>query len=585
MTVQNAVVFNIPQQLTEEQQELARSNIGAASAADLTHPVEYIRNTGTSVPTLAQVQGLIDDGKYVILQYDDGISGHTPVPMLMLTDTRGSSPHVVFGELTATGANCVTLDDNGFGTLDTTLFDTDKIEVISISNGASTLSDASTLITRLIAVGKTPLVKYDETGSGDWGYYWLGYVTSTDYVFVRTLDSGVKTVSLKVATGALTYGSVLFDTDKIETITVQHGATTWQEGPSTLTRLASVGKTPVIKYDETGTGVWGYYWLACVTATDYVFMRISLSDVQGIRVGISTGALTYSAYSFDSGKIEPLVISNAATTLTNASTILGDLATAGKIPLVKYDETGSSDWGYYWLAYVTATDYVFIRLTSTRVLTIGIAVSTGSITYQSYPIGIDLSIVGPAFSEHVDYLIGELVIHGDSLKRFSHPHPAGSWVDADAITDNVVHNLGRVKYGGEFIDTGLHATSWTVQNNALTKIDTQMPTSGVTLEIDVDLEQGEVPNFVVQLKSRNGGTWNIVAKYRVPGTSAVITTETCFYSSDAGNVIPENVPVQITCVGNCWTWAAYVDPTAVQLSSALQGTEEPTVTENPTEDM
>lgn len=382
-----------------------------------------------------------------------------------------------------------------------------------------------------------------------------------------------------------TWDSVDFDGGRLVVYDIANGTTSVANLYTNIGNTISAGKIPLVKYEETtNPSQYGYYWPMSQGTLGTNFVRVN-GDAVNVLTVLTTDQITINTYLYDTDKIETITVQHGATTWQDGPAMLTHLATIGKTPLVKYDETGSSDWGYYWLAYVTSTDYVFVRMTSTHVLTIAITISSGAITYQSYPVGMDLSIVGPSFSEHVDYLRGDLVIYDDALKRFSNNHSAGSWVAADAITDNIVHNLGRVKNGGEIIDTGLHDLHWIVQNNALTKIDTQMNASGVTFEIDVDLDQGEVPNFVVQLKSRFGGTWNIVARYRIPGTSAVSETVTCWYSLDAGNVIPEDVPVQITCVGNCWTWAVYVDPTAVQLSSVLQSPEVPDVVGNTEEDM
>ena len=383
-----------------------------------------------------------------------------------------------------------------------------------------------------------------------------------------------------------TWDTVDFDSGKFVVYNIANGTSSVANLYTAIGNTIAAGMIPLIKYEETTnpSSQYGYYWPTMLGTQGTDFVRVD-GDAVNVLTVLTTDQITINTYLFDTDKIETITFQHGATTWQDGPATLTHLADIGKTPLVKYDETGSGDWGYYWLASVTATDYVFARMTSTHVRTIAITISSGAITYQPYPVGMDLSIVGPSFSEHVDYLSGELVIYGDALKRFANNHPAGTWVAADAITDNIVHNLGRVKNGGEIIDTGVHDLHWSVQNNALTKIDTQMPSSGVTFEIDVDLDQGEVPNFVVQLKSLFGGTWNIVARYHIPGTSGISSTETCWYSLDAGNVIPENVPVQITCVGNCWTWAAYVDPTAVQLSSVLQNPEEPDVVGNTEEEM
>lgn len=565
MPDQNKVAFNLPQNKSDDEKQQARKNIDAVALGVQMgdDPFAAVHSMLVHIPT-ASASGTVS--------FDGGAT----TPLSMVKTPVQSDANKILQAHYANG--------QAFFTWDSVDFDSGKFVVYDIANGTTSVANLYTNISNTISAGKIPLVKYEETTNpSQYGYYWPMSQVTSGTNFVRVNGDAVNVLTV-LTTDQITINTYLYDTDKIETITVLHGATTWQDGPAMLTRLVAIGKTPLVKYDETGSGDWGYYWLASVTATDYFFARISTAGVSIISIANTTGSLTYGEYSFDSGKVETLSISNAATTLQNASTVFSNLSAAGKIPLVRYDETGSSDWGYYWLAHVTSTDYVFVRMTSTLVLTIAITISSGAITYQSYPVGMDLSIVGPYFSEHADYLRGDLVIYDDALKRFSNNHSAGSWVAADAITDNIVHNLGRVKNGGEIIDTGLHDTHWSVQNNALTKIDTQMNASGVTFEIDVDLDLGEVPNFVVQLKSRFGGTWNIVARYHIPGTSAVSETVTCWYSLDAGNVIPENVPVQITCVGNCWTWAVYVDPTAVQLSSVLESPEVPDVVGDPEEE-
>lgn len=406
MTPINKVLTNIEQDLSEEEKATARANIGAAADTDIAHPVVYISNVSTDVPTLTQVQAMIDAGKYVVLMYSSGVANEQPVVMQRLTDERGSSsPHILFAAVYPVG-----------GAIEVKL-----------------------------------------TGSG---------FSAPTYTY--------------------------YDKDKIEAITIPNGATTW----------------------------------------------------------------------------------------AGANVALMLLKTLGKIPYVKYGETGSDDWGYYWLAYVTATTYTFARATSTAIKTITVTLANGSISYTNTSL-LDITLLAPLYQADRTYVRNSLVVSDDILWRARYNIAApGAFDSTKWVPDKISNLLGRVQYGVSIVDQSL-PSKWYVPNNAICQIETNVNSSGnpSPLELVVELDLDEVANFCVEMRSTYGGILTVTIVRRIPGQSPT-STITAFYAKDAGNSLPVDKPVQITCVGTCWTMAEFVDPTAVSLSSSPQSPSN-VVVENP----
>lgn len=111
--------------------------------------------------------------------------------------------------------------------------------------------------------------------------------------------------------------------------------------------------------------------------------------------------------------------------------------------------------------------------------------------------------------------------------------------------------LLSVRDGGVLTD----AASIQVDNNAIS----QLTTSQSSLTLNVNCEPGEIPNFAVEITTTAALTLSVV-KIVGSGSSAVATT--LKYSAAGGNELESGKTYQLTCVGNCWTLAEFVDPNA-----------------------
>ena len=79
----------------------------------------------------------------------------------------------------------------------------------------------------------------------------------------------------------------------------------------------------------------------------------------------------------------------------------------------------------------------------------------------------------------------------------------------------------------------------------------------------------------MNIKSVEGGTVTVkVHRYISSAPNIPPTVTTCYYSKSAGNEIPANKDVQITCVGGRWTWEEYVDPDAQNNAKGSNGGDE-----------
>lgn len=201
MPEQNSVLFNIPQSKSNQQKALARSNIGVL------HNVNYISNT-VSPPTLAEVQAMLDAGDYVVLQYDSGTPGEPVVPMPVIQDYRGGSPFVMFCAVNDSGAITINLNGSGFGSPSINLFATGKLDIITIQNNTATLSGLYLYIATAMGLGKTLIIKYEESTSPQtWGYYWPSLYEAGAFDFRRVTGTGVLGISVD-SSNNITYTSV-----------------------------------------------------------------------------------------------------------------------------------------------------------------------------------------------------------------------------------------------------------------------------------------------------------------------------------------------------------------------------------------
>ena len=115
-------------------------------------------------------------------------------------------------------------------------------------------------------------------------------------------------------------------------------------------------------------------------------------------------------------------------------------------------------------------------------------------------------------------------------------------VDTYAKKSEIIPPLAN---GGMMPDTA----SITVPNNARSFIST----TKAALSVMVNLADGEVPNFVLEIRSTQQTGISVKAVYS--DTTAVLK-----YSEADGNIIEANKDYQLTCVGTCWTIAEFKRP-------------------------
>lgn len=169
------------------------------------HPVEFISNTGSEAPSLSDVQILLDEGRYVILQYDDGISANPIIPMLMHEDHRGSSPYIEFVSVDGYEAVAVKLTNSGFSSPTTITFADGKIDLYDISNGQASKLGLYFNVGASLQSERVPLLKYEEaTNPQEFGFYWLALKGIGSYTFVRSTKTALKFIEVNTA-DALTY--------------------------------------------------------------------------------------------------------------------------------------------------------------------------------------------------------------------------------------------------------------------------------------------------------------------------------------------------------------------------------------------
>lgn len=222
MPDQNKVAFNISQSKTDAEKQQARENIGVE------HNVKFISNTSSPVPTLTQVQAMLDAGDYVVLMYDDGNSATPAVPMTVIQDFRGGTPFVMFCEVNGSGAITVSLTGSGFGAPTIDLFAEGKLQEFAIPNGTSSATGLYVGIVTVIGIGKIPLIKYEETTSPlQYGYYWLMSKGSQTLNFVRVVGDSVKILAVD-STDQITINSYPFDKFDMENLAPQWTSVTFK---------------------------------------------------------------------------------------------------------------------------------------------------------------------------------------------------------------------------------------------------------------------------------------------------------------------------------------------------------------------
>lgn len=161
----------------------------------------------------------------------------------------------------------------------------------------------------------------------------------------------------------------------------------------------------------------------------------------------------------------------------------------------------------------------------------------------------DYTIFAPAFDSTAAYLIpGKLVTYNDALYRLRKQKNPGPWDASTAVQDDVNHNLGRISDAGE---AGLVNGYYVIKNNATQSVAHGTNTD-LLIELDIDL--GEVPNFVVEVDSAYAV--NCYIKIWYDDGTGMLPMKWAKYSNDAGETIPAG-RCQITCVGESWTWAQF----------------------------
>lgn len=105
---------------------------------------------------------------------------------------------------------------------------------------------------------------------------------------------------------------------------------------------------------------------------------------------------------------------------------------------------------------------------------------------------------------------------------------------------------GAIKNGGALTD----AASIDVPNNSFSTLSS----SEEALTLNVNLEEGEVPNFVVEITAG--------ADIALSVTKTVGETTTALnYSTAAGYELDTGKVYLVKCVGSCWTLEAFTAPT------------------------
>ena len=182
---------------------------------------------------------------------------------------------------------------------------------------------------------------------------------------------------------------------------------------------------------------------------------------------------TWDSVNFDRGRLVVYNIANGTPSVANLYTNIGNTIAAGKIPLIKYEETTNpSQYGYYWPMSQGTQGTNFARVYGgvVKVLTV---LTTDQITINAYQ--FNMENFAPQWTT-VTYKADELVTDLGHLYRASQNStpidtPSGSpnvWSQVD-----VARLLGRVRDASdEAVVDPNNATKWEVPNNALCVINT-----------------------------------------------------------------------------------------------------------------
>lgn len=137
----------------------------------------------------------------------------------------------------------------------------------------------------------------------------------------------------------------------------------------------------------------------------------------------------------------------------------------------------------------------------------------------------------------------------------------------EQVRENVVQGL--LRDAGALTD----AASIDVINNATQ----QLVSAQAALTLNVNCVEGEAPNFAIEISASAAITLTL--------TKTVGSTVTALWPSEAGGTSLESGKYyQLTCVGNCWTIAEFVDPNAQRSVSPQEQNQEGSDTRSVVED-
>lgn len=118
-------------------------------------------------------------------------------------------------------------------------------------------------------------------------------------------------------------------------------------------------------------------------------------------------------------------------------------------------------------------------------------------------------------------------------------HTANGAERSSVALSELVGGGSCIKDGGTLID---------VPNNASSTLTSEQE----TLTLNVNVDEGEVPNFVVEILAET----NI--ELTVTKTVGDSTPVTLYASSTGGSSLVSGKYYQVTCIGNCWTLAEFI---------------------------
>lgn len=167
----------------------------------------------------------------------------------------------------------------------------------------------------------------------------------------------------------------------------------------------------------------------------------------------------------------------------------------------------------------------------------------------------DYEIFADQFDDTENYGDNELLTYNDKLWRTVDEKAAGAWNPNKVTETSVEKELGRI--ANNYTVTEVNS-EYTVRNNAKSSV---VHSSANDITIGIELTFGEIPNVVVEIDATFDVDVSVVLHYRDPNNIRSPSDVTANYSYDAGKHIDgSHAPVQLTCVGNCWTWARFVTP-------------------------